>query len=339
MLLKDFVFDLFMFDAATPTRGLTAASIGVTEGNQGTIATATINGVLPSGGVAAKLAPAIMQVYSKEILFQAQPQLRFDQFATVRTELGVQPGLSITLTRFNNLTAGGPLTEGTRLVAQGLSASQIQLTVQEQGNAVSISELLLRSAFDNIMSVAATLLGFDVAKVLDSQLMNVCVSGTSVLYAGRAISRVTTSAPFSTQLVKDMREALAVGNSPKISDSYICFVHPHQGREIRDDSAWITASNYANNGQIYRGEIGMYEDVRFIETTVMPIVSGAGAAGADIYQSCMFGWNAYGLAMGLPVELRDNGVIDFQRERELAWYAIWGVGLLTDANLVRGESI
>jgi N4-gp56 family major capsid protein len=318
---------------------LMEASIGVSEGSQGAITTAVTAGALPTGSTATKLSTIIMTVYSKEILFQAQPQLRFDQFATIRTELGVQPGLTIQLTRYNNLTAGGPLTEGVRIVAQPLTGTQVALTVQELGNAISVTELLLRAAFDDIMATAATLLGFDVATVLDGQLMTVCVSGSNVQYAGRATGRSTTSAPFGTQLVKDMREVLATNNSPKIQDAYIGFVHPHQAREIRDDPNWIAASEYGASGQIFRGEVGMYEDCRFIETTVMPIITGAAAGGAPIYQACMFGFNAYGLAIGLPVELRDNGVIDYQRERELAWYGIWGVGSVTDANLVRGESI
>ena len=33
-------------------------------------------------------------------------------------------------------------------------------------------------------------------------------------------------------------------------------------------------------------------------------------------------------AVGLPVELRDNGVTDFGREHGLVWYSIWGTGLL-----------
>jgi N4-gp56 family major capsid protein len=334
---KKAVFDLLNFDFVSSQ--IRQSSIGVTEGSQGAIATAVTTGSLPSGSTAARLTQTIMSVYSKEILFNAQPRLHFDQFATVRTELGVQPGLTITLTRFANLTQGGALTEGTRIVAQALSASNVSITVNEKGNAVSVSELLLRSSFDNIMQIAATLLGFDVARVLDADLMTICTTGTNVIYANRVAGRSSVAAGFSTQMVKDMREILATDNAPKIGDSYICFVHPHQGRELRDDPNWITASNYGAAGQIFRGEIGMYEDVRFIETTVMPILTNAGSGGTtDVYQSCMFGFNAYGIAIGLPVELRDNGVIDFQRERELAWYAIWGTGLITDANLVRGES-
>jgi len=34
------------------------------------------------------------------------------------------------------------------------------------------------------------------------------------------------------------------------------------------------------------------------------------------------------------VELRDGGVIDFGREHGLAWYAIWGFGVITHESRV-----
>jgi hypothetical protein len=68
-----------------------------------------------------------------------------------------------------------------------------------------------------------------------------------------------------------------------------------------------------------------------------PENSGAGAyptdtttLTADVYESIMIGDNAFGHAISLPVELRDGGVLDFGREHALAWYSIWGLGVITD---------
>ena len=58
------------------------------------------------------------------------------------------------------------------------------------------------------------------------------------------------------------------------------------------------------------------------------LVSGASGNQTNIYQAVIFGDAYYGLAISLPVELRDNGVVDFGRERALAWYSIFGTGLL-----------
>jgi N4-gp56 family major capsid protein len=55
----------------------------------------------------------------------------------------------------------------------------------------------------------------------------------------------------------------------------------------------------------------------------------------DVYESIMIGDNAFGHAIALPVELRDGGVLDFGREHALAWYAIWGLGVITDQAIVK----
>jgi hypothetical protein len=48
----------------------------------------------------------------------------------------------------------------------------------------------------------------------------------------------------------------------------------------------------------------------------------------------MIGDGAFGKAVALPVEMRDNGVVDFGRERDLAWYSIFGYGVILDDAIV-----
>ena len=153
----------------------------------------------------------------------------------------------------------------------------------------------------------------------------------------------------SVSVVKDAIEILSTANAPKYGgQSWIAFVHPHQSRVLRDDPAWINASNYGAPTQLFTGEIGKIDDTRFIETTLMcngavdaddaaydkTLVKGnkesdgASENGVNVYQALLFGDAYYGIAVSLPVELRDNGVEDFGRKRSLAWYSIFGVGLL-----------
>ena len=54
------------------------------------------------------------------------------------------------------------------------------------------------------------------------------------------------------------------------------------------------------------------------------------ARNIDLFRATMFGDQAYALADSLPVELRDNGVEDFGRKHSLAWYAIYGCGILNE---------
>lgn len=288
-------------------------------------------------------------VYSREIEFKALPLMRFTQFATQKTELGVEPGLTISMLTYDNLKLGGALEEMKNMSTQALSGSMKQITVQEHGNAVSNSELLIQSSFDDIMATTTTLLGRDYALVMDCELRDTALSGTNVVYAGKKTDRKSLAETDKMQVstIKDAIEILATNNAPKYANLYwICFVHPHQSRDLRDDSAWINASNYGAPEQLFTGEIGRIDDTRFIETTLMcngacantdpaykaELVKGAssgdGTLATNVYQSVIFGDAYYGIAWSLPVELRDNGVEDFGRKRSLAWYAIWGTGLL-----------
>ena len=279
-------------------------------------------------------------VYSREIEFKALPLMRFSQFATQKTELGVEPGLTISMLTYDNLKLGGALQEMQNMSTQALSGSMKQITVQEHGNAVSNSELLIQSSFDDIMATTTTLLGRDYAMVLDCELRDTALSGTNIVYGGGKDSRANLKAEDKLQVstIKDAIEVLATNNAPKYQILYwICFVHPHQSRDLRDDSAWINASNYGAPEQLFTGEIGRIDDTRFIETTLMcngkasendPAYKADLAGDVPVYQAVIFGDQYYGIAWSLPVELRDNGVEDFGRKRSLAWYAIWGTGLL-----------
>ena len=328
----------------------------------------------PASGAANALSPAIQEIWSKEILFQAMPVLRFEQFAVKKTELGVMPGLTINFMRYNNLSVnestGATLSEGVRMDPVALSASQIQITVTEHGQAVAVTELLLNAAFDDVMASASRLLGRHMAQSMDIQARNTLYSNGVPFGGGSAVAPSvvfgrtaagtrgslspydagdlgSASAPgyLSPASIKDAVEVLAGQNIPRLGDTYVCFVHPSQSRSLRDWPEFIEVTKYAAPGNFMLGEIGRLYDVVFIETTqvkkglsipadLSPSQGGAQAPTADSYSAIMIGDNAFGHAIALPVELRDGGVIDFGREHGLAWYAIWGFGVITHESRV-----
>ena len=60
---------------------------------------------------------------------------------------------------------------------------------------------------------------------------------------------------------------LASKNIPRLGETYVCFIHPHQSRRLRDTPEWIEVTKYAAPGNFMLGEIGRLDDVVFIETT------------------------------------------------------------------------
>lgn len=392
---------------------------------------ANITGGYGTGATAGStmLSPAIQTVWSKEILFQAMPVLRFEQFAVKKTELGVMPGLTVNFMRYNNLPIpSGALVEGIRMKTHGISAQQYRITVAEQGFAVALSELLLNASFDDVMASASRLLGRNMALYMDDQARSTLQSASSVvngytqptdLTMGRGIYSQGNQAADLTELknnafnyqltpaaIKDAVLELSTKNIPRLGETYVCFIHPSQSRQLRDTPEFIEVTKYAAPGNFMLGEIGRLFDVVFIETTQVGTVANANGAviteydngtsldwradplavdadpdeapsgnsstepteapgdvavpawdeswpagysdsvtasdglgtnlgNEDVYEALMLGDNAFGHAISLPVELRDGGVLDFGREHALAWYSIWGFGLVTDSAVVK----
>lgn len=306
-----------------------------------------MNTATASGGGLTPLTGVIQTVYSQEVLLAAQPLLKFDQFAVVKTELNVSPGMTIQFLGYDNIALGGQLTEGTQMTTKTLATNTRQITVYEYGNAVATSEFLLQTSFRDVMADAAVLLGRDFATVVDAEERSVLETTTQKVYGGRKASRDLLAAAdiLDVRAIKDAVEVLSTKNIPKVNgDFYVCFVHPHQSRNLRDDSAWINAAQYGDPDRIFNGEIGRIEDVVFIETTdltVVPVDEESGGStneDVDTYKALLFGAEAFAKAVALPVEMRDNGIIDFGREHALGWYGIMGFGTLRDYTTVLIET-
>lgn len=319
----------------------------------------------PTGypGTNSQLSPAIQVIWSKEILFQSMPVLRFEQFAVKKTELGIQPGLQVNFMRYNNLGDATQLVEGVRMQTAALTASQYAITVAEQGYAVAVSELLLNSSFDDVMASSSRLLGRNMAKYLDGSARDTLYTASSVLWGyfvnmagtrtpvspydagtvGTSAADLTTGTNkglyyMSVNVTKDAVETLATKNVPRLGETYVAFIDPHQSRRLRDNPEFIEVTKYSAPGNFMLGEIGRLNDVVYIETTQIKQTQPAGAGTPVIHWALYLGDNAFGHAIALPVELRDGGVLDFGREHALAWYAIWGFGLITDQAVVIAQT-
>ena len=312
-----------------------------------------------SGATHVALPQAILDVYSMDIEHEALGVMRFEDFATKKTELMTEAGQTITMNRYNNLTRGGQLTEATEMTEVAITATQRAITVTEWGNAVGVSEKLLKMAQDDLLSEAATLLGRDYAVVNDIMIRDAVALATNVVYGGNKASRAAMDGAtdfFDVEAVRQGLEVLQTNNAPKfMGDFYVCFVHPHQAAYLKRDPDWVAANNYANTRALFNGELGRWEDVVFVGTTharngaassldpgyLAALASAAtgGAATAHVYEALLFADNAVGKALALPVEMRDGGVMDYGRKHGLAWYSIMGAGILEDDFIVKIETV
>jgi N4-gp56 family major capsid protein len=298
-----------------------------------------------TGGGYSPLAPEVRDLYSKEILFQAQPLLKFAQFAKIKRDLTALSGKSIVFIKYNNLDLGRTYEESDVLTTQALSASEVSISVKEQISAVTVTEMLVKVALTDVMQNASRLLGANLAQTVDVQLRDTALSTTNILFGGgkAAAANLVAGDGLDSTTVLNVVEQLASNNAPKLEgEYYVCIAHPHQLRQLREDNRWIETNKYNGRGQLYKGEVGMYEGCIFIETSHMPqLTSGQvdakyGTTGAPAgHEAVFFGDNAYAWGIALEPELRDDGVIELGRKHTLGWYGIWGSGLLEEDNIFR----
>ena len=312
-----------------------------------------INGISDLNGLTA-LPEAMLDVFSLDILHQAQGIMRFEEFAIRKQELLAAPGENIKFTIYDDLSQrGSQLTENVSLTAKAMTAEQKTITVTEWGNAIKVSEKLLRLSWDDVMAEAATLLGRDYAVTRDLALRDAlfdtptnAFTTNDLLLGGDGdaggLAGIESTETFSIDAIRYAVEVLQTNDAPKFfGDYYVCFLHPHQAAYLRRDPDWVNAHQYVGTRNLFNGEIGRFEDVIFVVTTHAPngaaaataagydaTLAGAGANAIDLYKACVFGDQCLYVADSLPVELRDNGVEDFGRTHGLAWYSIFGTKVL-----------
>ena len=292
--------------------------------------------------------------YSDYLIDNAEPELVHDQFAQ-KHNIPKIGGKIIEFRRFDPLPkALTPLTEGVTPDGQKLSMSVITAQVQQYGGFVELSDMLILTAIDNNLVVAMEELGSQAGRTLDTITREVLNGGTNVQYAeGQVTSRAALSYTSETNnhnmTVNAIRRAvrfLKVMNARKINGYFAGIIHPDVSYDLMNDPKWVNVKSYSDPEDIYEGEIGRIEGVRFVETSEAKVFTGAGANGRDVYSTLIIGANAYGTTEitggGLEhiiKQLGSGGTSDPLNQRATAgWKATKAVVRLVEAFMVRIET-
>jgi N4-gp56 family major capsid protein len=209
-------------------------------------------------------------------------------------------GKTINFRRFSPLShATTPLTEGVTPAGNTLTMTEIEATLAQYGDFLEFSDVLDLTAIDPVLDEAADLLGEQSAQTLDVIARDVLAAGTTVQYAGGKTSRATITAT-DLLTVDEVRKAVRTlkRNNVKPLDgrNYVAVVEPGTTYDLQSDAKWQEPSQYSKAEQIWSGEIGRLYGVRFVETSYAKKFAGAGASGADVYGTLIFGKDAYGMS-------------------------------------------
>lgn len=292
--------------------------------------------------------------YSDYLIDMAEPELVHDQFGQ-KHPIPKNGGKTIEFRKYDPLPkATTPLTEGVTPTGQKLNMGVITATVAQYGGFIELSDILLLTAIDNNLVQATKLLGSQAGRTLDTITREVLNGGTNVQYAeGQVSSRsalVGGAADGNHYLTVDaIRRAvrfLKVMNAPRINGYYAGIIHPDVSYDLMSDPKWVNVKTYSDPEDIYEGEIGRIEGVRFVETSEAKVFTGEGKDGRDVYSTLILGADAYGVTeitggglQHIVKQLGSAGTADPLNQRATAgWKATKVAERLVEAYMLRIET-
>ena len=294
--------------------------------------------------------------YDRMAYFALRSELLFDQAADVQASNQTMPGSSVIFTIFSELAvASTPLTETTDVDPVAMGDSNVTVTLTEYGNTINTTAKLRGTSFLDVDAAAANLIGYNAGNSMDTVVREVLAAGTNVVYGGGGASlptsRVTVAAEdvIAANDVRKVTAALRTANVSPWSGYYIGFIHPDVSYDLRRETgnaSWNAPHVNMDTANIYTGEIGTFESVRFIETPRTKVRTDLGAGSTvDVYDTYIMGRQALAKAYSFidgngPVpSVRRGPVVDsLMRFNPIGWYWLGGYGLFRQASLRRIES-
>lgn len=296
--------------------------------------------------------------YDRMTYFSFRPELYFDRAADVKPTHQAMPGKGVIFTITNDLAvASTPLNESVDVDAVALSDSQITVVLQEYGNAVIDTALLRGTSFIPLDPVVANVIGYNAGVSLDTIARDVISGGTNVDYAPgpsgpQPTSRntVTPANTLNAHMIRLERARLRANNVPTFNGAYVCYINPDCVLDLREETglaAWVAPHVYSQPGEIWNGELGMYEQVRFIETPRAIIFPDAGSSTTltDVYRTLFLGRQSLAKAYsateggGATPKVVPGPVVDkLRRFVPMGWYWLGGYNIFRQASIRAVES-
>ena len=308
-----------------------------------------------------------------KMLIRALPYLVFEKFGQAYP-LPTKSTKTAKFRRFESLDATPTeLTEGVTPTAQTFTVTDIEATVHQYGNLVTMTDVLLDTNDSPVMEQVTQIVGEQAAETVENMRIGVLLGGTNVEYANGA-SRAEVNTPISLPLQRRITRKLKHQKARMITDSIKstprfytesvapCFVavcHPDCEADIRSMPHFIDVKDYGNAGP-WENEIGAVEGVRYLFTTLMKSWPNAGgnktnAAGdtmvstsgtkADVYPILFLAKDAYGLVPLKGAESLTPVIINpshtesdpLAQRAHVAWKTMQTCVILNQAWMVRAE--
>jgi N4-gp56 family major capsid protein len=255
-----------------------------------------------------------------KMLERAQPQLNMARFAVV-TSVPKGKTKVVKWRRYARLAATTTaLTEGVTPTINNLTSTDVTATLAQYGQVVGLSDQIMDTHEDPVLNEFSMSMGETAGQTLEAIIYSIIKAGTQIKYSnGSARNTLNTALNAATcrqairQLKQQDTKALTsmlnatdgVGTTP-IPPSYICFCHPNIEMDLQNTSNFASGftrvQQYGTFKPISDAEIGSFENIRFVGSTLYTPLAAAGSAtlngmlgsgATDVYQSIVVGKDAY----------------------------------------------
>lgn len=308
---------------------------------------------------------------SDYLRIQVQPLCKMRQFCDAEdgTEKGTGAGDTFTWDIISNVQRQGRrLSETQPIPETNFTISQGSLTVVEWGQSVPYTGKLETLGKHKVQNIIDKALKHDARKSYDIEAwmqfnttpLRVEPAGgnsaTAINLDTNGTASVSNNLPLGTGHIKALSDTMKERNIPPYeNDSYFSISHPSTYRTFKNSMESIHQYTQEGLQMIRFGEVGRYEDFRFIEqnnivkggaansTTFDPVegVAAPWANGASSW-AFFFGADTVTEAIIIPEEIRAKLPGDYGRSKGIAWYGLGGFGAIhntaANARIVKWDS-
>ena len=313
---------------------------------------------------AATTSAQILAVYSRKLLRRVTPELHMDRFGqseTIENNKNTKKGFA---RRYKNiLPATVPLAEydGTNIKSPNKVVSEeVEYALNHYGDYIVTTDENELYNLDKVEKIYLDLQADQAAKTMDEITKDAVYGGTNVVYAGGVATRDLAAAELTTvadleliqiklknqgamKFTKVIGGTSAVGTNP-IQAAFIGLTHHSVVNDLRKLAGWTDAKDYPSIGNIMKGEVGSWDQIRWIEDTEGRIERNT-LDTINVYQSVVLGKDAYATitprgSKNLEVIMKSKQEIGgpLNQFSTLGWKVRHGAAILNEAFLVRHES-
>mgnify|MGYP000580158738 CR=1 FL=1 len=256
-----------------------------------------------------------------KMLERAQPNLNMARFAVV-TSVPKGKTKVVKWRRYGRLAATTTaLTEGVTPTINNLTSTDVTATLAQYGQVVGLTDFILDTHEDPVLNEFSMSMGETAGQTLEAIIYSIIKAGTQVQYSNGSARNTIATAINSGVARKAIRQLKqqdtrplssminatdGVGTVP-IPPSYICFCHPNIEMDLQNTtnfaSGFTRVQQYGTFKPISDAEIGSFENIRFIGSTLYTPLAASGAligatgllgtTNVDVYQSIVVGKDAY----------------------------------------------